>query len=109
MVENYHISKSSYGIVELLINTQEKWVDFTIVTGLVKGVMSFGVWFYNEDHSDFVEQFDIPESELQLDPEERYLKIHQQEKDQITFYWIPLRLTKGDEYMERFKKLKQKK
>jgi len=98
-IENYHISKSEYGIITLIVNTKWKWVDYRWTEGNTDN------WFEILEDSKPVDTLTIVYSEFGFDKEKegRYLRLEQQEKDQIVFYWIPLKYFKGDEYVEHFK------
>jgi hypothetical protein len=77
-----------------------------------------GVFTYDIDHqtegfkitvhhkkSPFLEDMFLYEHEFPFDKEKErmYLMSHAQEKDQIYYYWIPVRLIKGKEWTETFK------
>jgi len=100
-IESYHISKSEYGIITLIVNTRDKWPVYNFSEG------NTDMWLriVDENQNKFSEGKTFSWSEFQFDKEKegRYLRLEQQEKDQIIFYWIPLRLLKGDEYVEHFK------
>lgn len=97
MIENYHIKKSDYGIVTLLINTTERWLDHHVIDSLTE----FAVDYYNEETLLFTIVIKKEELNLDVEKEGMYLRLELQEKDQLQFYWIPLRLLKGDQYAER--------
>lgn len=102
-IESYHISKSEYGIIELLINTRDKWVDFTDSSNIESFL--FFIYTKEEFHPTKTDRLIIPLAEFNFDKEKEYnyLELHQQEKDQIIYYWIPYRLLKGDAYIEKLK------
>lgn len=99
-IENYHISKSEYGIITLIVNTVDKWINYNSH----ESYLSFNLVIMSEDN-EVTETKVIPTHEFGFDEEKyfRYIKLEQQEKDQIVFYWIPLKYFKGDEYVEHFK------
>ena len=103
-IESYHISKSEYGIITLIVNTVDKWVNYNCTDGDI----NFNLIIMNELNS-IIEVKIISTTEFQFDVEKefRYLRLEQQNKDQIVFYWIPLRLLKGDEWVEHLKSKKK--
>lgn len=110
-IQGYHISKSDYGIIHLIINTADKWINY-------QGVLTYNiehksegfdlVTFENEEETG---KLFIPESEFNFDREKEstYVMSHGQEKDQVYFYWIPVRLIKGDKWLEKVNQIKLKK
>lgn len=105
-IESYHISKSDYGIISLIVNTRDRWINYN-------GVLTYSSEHQGEGFS--IETFEgeentgelfIPKSEFSFDKGKEifYLESHSQEKEQIYYYWIPVRLIKGDKYIERFKR-----
>lgn len=103
-IESYHISKSEYGIITLIVNTVDKWLNYNHHDSNE----DFHIFIMNENNQ-ILEHKTIPIVEFSFDynKEFRYLLLEQQEKDQIVFYWIPLRLIKGDEIVEYFKSKKK--
>lgn len=95
MIQSHCITKSDYGIVTLIINTIDKWVDYTCIDS----VTNFSLFI--NDKQELV----IPRSEFEfdIDAEKHYHRLEQQNKDQITFYWIPVRLLKGDRFLDKIK------
>lgn len=71
-VEFYRIEKYESGIIQLLINTEERWIDFHQ---------------YNNN------RYLINETELIIDElkiPSKHVCTSIQNKDQISFYWIPI-------------------
>ena len=83
IVKSYHISKYKSGIIHLLINTIDKWIDF-----------------HRYSNNEYVFKFDELENpeyklnipEIILSIPSKYLCTTMQNKDQISFYWIPYKL-----------------
>lgn len=100
-IESYHISKSEYGIITLIVNTKVKWVHYDFSEGNTDNWLRT----IDEQTNTYSDTLTITYSELGFDKEKegRYHRLEQQDKDQIVFYWIPLRLLRGDEYVEHFK------
>ena len=105
-IESYHISKSEYGIITLIVNTKDKWVNKYDYLNHVEGgnIDKFIIEILGDDYKQ-LDKLSITYSEFGFDKEKegRYHRLEQQDKDQIVFYWIPLRLLRGDEYVEHFK------
>lgn len=100
-IESYHISKSEYGVITLIINTVDKWVSYDWTEGNTDNWLRI----IDVETNTYLDTLTIVYSELGFDKEKegRYHRLEEQDKDQIIFYWIPLRLIKGDEYVEHFK------
>lgn len=100
MIESTHVAKSDYGVVTVLINTKEKWENYSIdeFESVLKLV------FYDENSNELiiVGSTSIP-LELNKEEEFRYIMTHQQDKDQIVVYLVPLRLVKGDAFVDHVK------
>lgn len=107
-IESYHISKSEYGIITLIINTKDKWLNYSHGNYYEFYRINF---YRDEEDIKRIEEDEIKiplrEFSFDLEKEGRYHRLEQQEKDQIIFYWIPIRLLKGDEYVEHLKKRKE--
>ena len=102
-IESYYISKSEYGIITLIVNTVDKWLNYDYSDGND----TFNLILINEEN-EVLEIKCISNEEFLFDIEKEfnYRRLEQQDKDQIVFYWIPLRFFKGDEYVEHLKKKK---
>lgn len=104
LIESYHISKSEYGIITLIVNTSYKWVDYCFI----ENPLTFLIETSSLDEKDdlVLDKIHLDKEDFGFDKEKEgsYLKLKQQDKDQIVFYWIPLRLLKGDAYTNEFVK-----
>lgn len=103
-IESYYINKSEYGIIHLLVNTKDKWVSYNWTEGTIANWLTI----VDEETNTYSETLTIPYSEFQFEKEKEllYLRLEQQNKDQINFYWIPYRLIKGDDFIQRLIKKK---
>lgn len=103
-IESYHISKSEYGVITLIVNTKDKWVLYNWSEGNTDNWLRT----IDEKTNTYSDRLTIVYSEFQFDTEKeyRYLRLEQQNKDQIVFYWIPIRLIKGDKWVEHLKSKK---
>lgn len=101
-LRNYWIERSEYGLIHLLINTEDKWIDYSFFE--VPDNYFLEIKWVDDEGDTHIEKNYIALAELNFDPTERYLHLEQQNKDQISFYWIPLRLIKGNEWADKFKK-----
>lgn len=79
-VDNYWIKKYKSGIIHLLINTKNKWVNYHRYNN-----NEFGIITTDEEFILNIPELKIPSY---------YLPTEIQEKDQISFYWIPYNLIK---------------
>ena len=95
MIQSHSITKSNYGVVTLIINTIDKWVDCTYIDS----VAHFSL-FINDKQELMI---DRSEFGFDIDVEKYYHRLMLQDKDQITFYWIPVRLLKGDRFLDKIK------
>ena len=78
-----YIKYCKYGIIKAIVNTTERWVDYTITFDDCPIVE-----VCNEDG--FIsESFKI---EVEFDEGMFYTRLEQQEKDQIILYFIPFNL-----------------
>ena len=78
VIQNYWYVKYTSGIYHLLINTEHKWEQYHRYSN---DEYCIG----EDDHI-----LDVPELK-DLIPE-YHLCVHMQEKDQISYYWIPFNL-----------------
>ena len=85
-IENYHLDKSKYGIISLIVNTVDNWVDYRYYH-LSNG---HNVILILKDNQE-IDKLVIHDTEINFD-KESYLRLKQQEDDQIIIYWIPKRL-----------------
>ena len=81
-INSYFIEKYQSDIVHLLFNTKDRWMPYHQLSDH---------WYHIGEscRENFVE---IAKEDLPLDKENHYLKVETQEKDQISFYWIPYTL-----------------
>lgn len=86
IVESYWIEKYDSGIIHLLINTVNKWVNYHRSSNT-----TYEIGFNNAEDDFPGYQLDIPELEEIL-KKGSYLPTEFQEKDQISFYFIPYKL-----------------
>ena len=98
-IESYFISKSEYGIINLIVNTAKKWVDYDYNDSID------GFRFIVLEDNQVIEKLIIPKDEFffDLEKEFKYVRLEQQDKDQVVIYWIPFRFFKGDEFVQRLK------
>jgi len=93
MITNHFIKTYESGIITLTINTEERWLDYHRYSDEL---------FQVEDSQGNVFQLKV---ELPLQPKMRYSISHNQEKDQITYYYIPLNLVLEPHYWDKIKQL----
>jgi len=113
-VQSKHISKSQYGIITLILNTETKWMNYHVDTTQEGLIIHLGWSTYNESdnyaHIEHKEAFGIQWDEIDLDlqTEFSYQQFIEQNKDQIVIYWIPRRLFKGDLWVQKALELKSR-
>ena len=81
-VNDYWVQKYESGIYHLLFNTSERWLNYHFCGGCDEE-MEFEI-YRNELEvgvTEYVKNF--------LPTEEQYIKLKYQEKDQISFYFVP--------------------
>lgn len=83
-VENYWIQKYENGLVLLLFNTKDKWIYFHKYNNTMYQIGGNSNCSINGKYIQ-----EIPEG---LIPETGYLCTTIQEKDQISFYYIPFKM-----------------
>ncbi len=88
IVENYNISKSQYGVITLIINTFDRWINFDWQIGEV----CYDIQLWNEFSDGEILKIHYDELKFDFEVEKRYHTLTLQEKDQIIFYFIPIRL-----------------
>lgn len=80
-VDSYYYFKYKSGIIHLMINTKNRWVNYHRYNdneiGIGDGVGT------GDGHDEFI--LEIPDLEIPS----HHLPTEIQEKDQINFYWIP--------------------
>jgi len=81
----YHIEKSSYGIITLIVNTVERWSEYRLIDSHLS--MSF-------QSEDSILVIPLWEFGFDVKKELHYQKLEAQNKDQVAFYWVPIRLIK---------------
>lgn len=96
-IEFQSIQTSPYGIATLIVNTTDKWVDYRITTSMNSVEISI---YYDDILKD---RLKVETDFLDLETEYRYIQSERQEKDQIVINWFPLRLFRGDEYVNKLK------
>ena len=92
-VENYWVKYYDSGIVHLLFNTTERWLDFhRYDDNLYRIGEEQGK---DETYESYKERLvNIPEEMLSFPLGQMFIKTEMQEKDQISFYFIPFELIK---------------
>lgn len=90
MIDNHFIKTYESGIIELIINTTEKWLDYHRYSDEL-----FEVGDKNNSEGLKVE--------LPLQPNMRYIPSHFQEKRQIIYYYIPLYLIMEKDKWDKIK------
>ncbi len=93
LITSHWITAHESGIITLIINTVDRWVGFHRYNDN---------WYIVEDEDGNVEHLRI---ELPLQEKMRYMSSSSQNKDEITFYYIPYPLVmeknKWDKIKER--------
>jgi hypothetical protein len=79
-VRNYEYGKFESGIYYLYINTVKRWAKYHRYSN-----DEYGIDITEDDEVGYLLQ--IPALEDYIP--DHHLCVHRQEKDQITFYWIP--------------------
>lgn len=85
VISSYFIQKYDSGIISLIINTVDRWVNYHRYND--------NEYLFTYDDSDDNEKsyiLKIDESELEIPL--NYLPTVIQEKDQISFYWLPVEM-----------------
>lgn len=91
MITSHYIKTYESGIIQLIINTEEKWLDYHRYSD-----DSYGVW----DAENKEEQHLVV---LPLQPKMRYIPSSFQEKNQIIYYYIPLYLIMEKDKWDKIK------
>ena len=117
-VKNYNITKFDSKIIQVIVNTDDRWVDYTAALFDNSSV-------YNSKTKDIITNFtglcvtifDLEEVNVSgqitavviidlkdvLTDSTRYVKLELQEKDQISIYLIPMQLlTNNEKWKERY-------
>lgn len=86
-VESWWVEELPNGIYHLLINTDERWIDFSRIsdTQFLIGEHDYGKNTFEDFKSKIL---NIPNFLPKND--NIYICTEQQNKDQISFYWIPI-------------------
>ncbi len=79
LIQSYHIKSCESGIIQLIINTTERWLAY-------ERISDERYQINNENNTD------VLEIKLPLTEGVRYVATSMQEKDQIIFYYIPYNL-----------------
>jgi len=88
-IEDWHVVHYESGIVNLLINTTERWIDFFQINDFLYRIGGDSDIGYPELEEYLLK---IPEDKMILEPGISYLPTVLQNKDQIGFYFIPFSL-----------------
>ncbi len=91
-VESVVVCHSNSGIVELIINTRDKWVNYHQRNDAEYELEYPTVNSPEETDIPIGEELKFDKGLLELNPEIKYFKMNMQEKDQIIFLWIPYQL-----------------
>lgn len=91
LVKSVIMIKSDMGIIQLIINTKDKWVNYHQYNDYTYNIQDPEA--ITEENSG--ENLMFEESLLEKDGNERYIVTHNQNKDQIIYYWIPYNLFSG--------------
>lgn len=91
MITSHFIKTYESGIIQLIINTEERWLDYHRYSD-----NSYCV----TDAENKEEQLNVV---LPLQPNMRYIPSSFQEKDQIIYYYIPLYLIMEKDKWDRIK------
>lgn len=86
-VESYFVEYYDSGIILLLFNTKHKWMDYHC-----KNSHWYRIGLNSDGFEDESIQCKISKEELKFVENRRYLRTECQEKDQISFYFIPFDL-----------------
>ena len=87
---SYFIEKFDSGIIHILFNTKDKWVDYHRQNDN-RYLIGQPEDYPSEDEHKYL--LEIPEEFIPLDKDEiMYVKTEIQNKDQINFYYIPTSL-----------------
>ncbi len=81
-VESYWAEELPNGVIHLLINTTERWLAYQALSD-TQFIIGEDLESWLHDDILTVEKF-LPEIEKGM-----YMRTSMQEKDQISFYWIP--------------------
>lgn len=91
MITSHFIKTYESGIIQLIINTKERWLDYHRYSDNLFGVR-------DEDDNWFELKPELP-----LQPNMRYSVSSLQEKDQIIYYYIPLYLIMDKDKWDKIK------
>ena len=87
-VDSWFVFENKHGIISLMFNTTERWIHFHQYDDTTYDIGC------NDDEG-LDSEGCVQEIDVFLNPEIRYLKTVCQEKDQITFYFIPIEYLRG--------------
>lgn len=108
-VENYNITKFESKIVEIIVNTKEKWIQYYTSLFENQSCVSFHnkqiisdftgliVELYNEEVLSNTIEIDLKEY---LTDSKRYIRLNTQEKNQIIIYLIPRQLLTNNKKLQ---------
>jgi hypothetical protein len=97
-VENYFVEYYESGIILLLFNTKERWLNFH---RYMDNLYRIGdPQEENESYESYKERMvEISIDILEIPSGKMFIKTSMQEKDQISFYFIPFELLKETKYV----------
>lgn len=81
-MDNIHIEYCNSGIIKVIINTNERWCDYSIWENSNGDIV-----FEEKDSDGFTDK--IYRISVDFTPNTRYTRIDDQEKDQVYIYFIP--------------------
>lgn len=90
IVKSYYTKTHSSGIVECILNTFEKWIDYDICYYDKKLEIIGSI-----DDKYVTESFD-----LEMNEKMKYTRMERQEKDQIIIYFIPFNLIGKEQWLK---------
>lgn len=98
-VKDYHVTHYTSGIVCLLFNTTERWIDFHRYNDFLYRIGE--AQREDESYESYKERLvEIPEDTMVFTFGKQYIRTEQQEKDQISFLFIPFDLLKREKYVD---------
>lgn len=91
-VENYWVKKFPCGIVQLQINTTDKWIYYHQYDDYRYEIRKYEDEYSSNLSSAEDSTLNLEPGCLQLEEGTKYIRTVQQDDDQISFYFIPIHL-----------------
>jgi hypothetical protein len=95
IAKSYYTKTHSSGIIECILNTYEKWIEYTGI-GYRKDLNKLEICCWDYDNEKYINEY----FDLEIDRKMIYAKTITQEKDEFVIYFIPYNLIGKEQWLK---------